>query len=322
MQASFSKSLDNAKNILRKSSLLRKSAQSFLDPYLSLKSIFWEKSFKNVQTLVLTIGFPRSGSSLLGYLLTAHPNMVFADEPIVCSDKLTHSPRDIYQKKRPAVDCLYQANLLEIFNYLLIVDYIRQLASLNKYEPNSFFFSGGRHTRYIHIPNQYQGRFKQLKVIGVKASNDNAKCLSRNNILENLKKRLEENNISLKFIFTVRNPYDIVSRKWYTAIERISAISILCEDNAKIIEQIPPKDIFISKHEDMVNDPRSQLTKLCSFIKAPIPPGYLDDCSSQVVRELHKSRVERDWTKGRNKRKRIAALIEKYDFFSGYDWES
>ena len=28
----------------------------------------------------LTFGFPRSGGSLLGYLLTAHPNIVMADE--------------------------------------------------------------------------------------------------------------------------------------------------------------------------------------------------------------------------------------------------
>ena len=319
MQADFSKSLDNAKNILRKSSLLRKSAQIFLDPYLSLKSIFWEKSFKNIQTLVLTIGFIRSGSSLLGYLLTAHPNMVFADEPIVRSDQLARKPRDIYQKKRPAVDCLYQANLLEIFNYLLIVDYIRQLASLNKGRQNISSFAG-RHTRYINTPNQYQGRFKQLKVIGVKDSHDNVKCLSRDNILEKLKKSLEENNISLKFIFTVRNPYDIVSGPWRT--NAVKLISIFCENNIKILEQIHPKDVFISKHEDMVNDPRAQLIKLCDFLELPAPLDYLDDCASQVVRVLHKSRLKKDWTKGRNQRKKIAELIEKYDFFSGYNWES
>ena len=40
-----------------------------------------EEYFGKLHTMVLTIGFHRSGSSLVGYLLTAHPNIIMAHEP-------------------------------------------------------------------------------------------------------------------------------------------------------------------------------------------------------------------------------------------------
>ena len=47
------------------------------------KKDLWEKSFDDVRVMLLTIGFPGSGSSLVGYFLTAHPRVVIADEPFV-----------------------------------------------------------------------------------------------------------------------------------------------------------------------------------------------------------------------------------------------
>ena len=49
------------------------------------KKDLWEKSFDNVRVMLLTIGFSGSGSSLLGYLLTAHPSMIVADQPAIRS---------------------------------------------------------------------------------------------------------------------------------------------------------------------------------------------------------------------------------------------
>ena len=275
--------------------------------------------------MVLTIGFPRSGSSLLGYLLTAHPSMVVADEPAITTNFVKYSGalKEIDKEIRPRTYNLYEANLTEMFDYILGVDHIRwkQASRFEKKKRRWNCAAKTRIHRYVYIPTQYQGRFKRLKVIGVKYSDINSLVLSEYGILENLKKKLEGKDISLKFIFTVRNPYDIFASGANARRGKMQQhFTTMCECNARILKQVHTRDVFISRHEDMVKGPSSQLTKLCDFLQVPISQGYLEDCSCLVAQELHRSRYEHDWTK--EGKKEIASSIEKYDFFSGYDWES
>ena len=275
--------------------------------------------------MVLTIGFPRSGSSLLGYLLTAHPSMVVADEPTITTNFVKYSGalREIDKEIRPRTYNLYEANLTEMFDYILGVDHIRleQFVKFGKKQREDNRVAKTRKHRYAYIPTQYQGRFKRLKVIGVKYSDINSRILSEDEVLENLKKKLEERDILLKFIFTVRNPYDIFASGANARRGKMQQhFTTMCECNARILKQVHTRDVFISRHEDMVKDPSSQLTKLCDFLQVPISQGYLEDCSCLVAKELHRSRYKHDWTK--EEKKKIASSIEKYDFFSGYDWES
>lgn len=269
---------------------------------------------EDIQTMVLTIGFPRSGSSLLGYLLTAHPNVVMADEP-------------------PNVKALYQVDLPEMVDRILKLDYQRKKNAQKRHITKPTILRGNRQNRYTPVPNQYQGHFKQIKVIGVKRSMRNTQALLQDHILKNLRKALGERGISLKFIFTVRNPYDMFdgvlaptgNKGIKSFLKRSLFLRILfqlhpCELNKRLLKQIDPKDIFISRHEDMVKAPRQSLTKLCNFLQIPILGTYLDDCASRVVKEPHRSRFELDWTK--DQKREVESLIEKYDFLSGYSWES
>ena len=191
--------------------------------------------------------------------------------------------------------------------------------------------------RYILVPNQYQGFFKRLKVIGNKDSEWNLEDF-KVPILKNLRKKLAERDIGLKFIFTVRNPYDIyATMQRYSSLQnrgrspetltvnmqkskvRIHLLN-LCEKNIEILKNSDSQNVFIAKHEDMVVNPYSQLAKICDFLQVPISPDYLDDCASIVSKEVHESRNEYDWTE--NEKHNIASLIKKYDFFSGYDWDT
>ncbi len=297
------------------------------------KKDLWEKSFKDVRVMLLTIGFSGSGSSLLGYLLTAHSNMVIADQPAIRSgEPVALDINDIngISKKEGG---LYSADLNKIFNVILGVDYIRWLAVKEKRENNNILFAQGtRQKRYILVPNQYQGRFEILKVLGIKCSTKTTEYLSSECQLTTLKKRLEERGIRLKFILTVRNPYDMIGNKtgkWNKykdslqkpiTTKAISYVEELSEKSIKILKQIDPQDIFISRHEEMVADPRLQLTKICEFAQVSASPDYLDSCASCVHKEPRKRQSEFDWTS--EQREKVESLIEQYDFLSGYDWES
>ena len=313
--------------------MLRALQKARFDSNMGLPS-FDKTSLENIEVMLLTIGFNRSGSSLLGFLLTAHPNMVIADEPTVRSRlmkrrggliKYYGDLKNINEAKRPKIQILYKADLQEMIDYIISVDHVRwQHGKIEAQQTRSPIasFTVKRDQRYIHVPNQYQGRFKQLKVIGVKLSLLNTIILLEDNILENFKRKLEKSKITLKFIFMVRNPYDIVA-----TIKRIrpdknsySIVMNACERNMRILKQIDTREIFISRHEDMVKEPSEQLTKLCDFLQVPIPTGYLEDCASQIAEECYRSRFEYDWPK--DEKEGVASLIKKYDFFSGYDWDS
>ena len=302
------------------------------------KRDLWKKSFDDVRMMLLTIGFPGSGSSLLGYLLTAHANMAVADEPSInnCKDPVASGINDIDGIDLQDIGCLYSADLNKIFNVVLGLDYVRWLVAKkrkpSKENKTASFARGGRKKRYISISDQYQGCFERLKVLGIKHSKENAKSLSNEDILTTFRKKLEERDIRLKFILTVRNPYDMIGRKTNKktiyknppqkpiTTNAISFVEALSKNNMKILKRVDSSDVFVSKHEEMVADPSLQLTKLCKFAQVSAPPDYLGSCTSYVVREPNRRRFEYHWTS--EQKQKVASLIEQYDFFSGYDWES
>ena len=274
----------------------------------SRERIELENSSKDIQIMLLIIGFPRSGSSLLGYLLTAHPNMVVADEAL-----------------HPKQDVRIYSSLDEIFNQILEHDYNMRLRShvWSKLKKSLFNVISTKHRieSYVLIHNQYQGRCEHLKVIGNKGSHvSHVNVQNRStNTLKILKKNLKEKNIVLKWIFTVRNPYDMYSTMLRYHHPRNELIEI-CVRNKEFLEQIDSQDIFYARHEDMIANPRSQLAKICDFLQVSASPDYLDDCAFVVDKEPHKSRLKHDWTK--EEKQTIESLIEKYDCFSKYSWDT
>ena len=292
----------------------------------ALGSIYYRNAFKDIRTMVLTIGFSTSGSSLIGYLLTAHPNIVFADE-IQHPHKLFH-----FKNAGEYLCSVYNGTLNKLFYAILNTDRLRYQDKISSYslhnrvpQKSRVIRGKNRDKRYILVPNQYQGRFERLKVIGVKASQMNSIVLLRNNTLVNLKKKLKERGIKLKFLFTVRNPYDMAVRTRISCRNQteewvVRDFEDRCKTQEKILKRINPQDIFVNRHEDMCKDPRRQLTRLCDFLQVPIPADYIEDCGSTVVQEPHKSRLDIDWSP--KLKQTVALMNEKYDFFSNYNWEN
>ncbi len=296
--------------------------------------------FKDVHTMVLVSFFPGSGSSLLGYLLTAHPNMVVAHEP----DRQEGSLYD-------------EVSVPVLLNHLLSTDKIRleDAAKIQSFETRkkaSNLYNLARRTyseqeRYIYVPNQWQARYESPEVMGVKNSLPLAESLLAEERLRKLRKNLEKAGIRrLKFIFTVRNPYDMVATNvlYWAGNKRVRMVTeddvnkmldyqikvsfpAMCEKGKKLFKLIKPKsilnqatDILINKHEDLVASPAEQLSKLCEFLKVPALPDYLNDCASVVDKYPNQSRHELNWFN--LQKKKVAELIDKYHFLSGYSWDS
>ncbi len=296
--------------------------------------------FNDIHTMALVSYFPRSGSSLLGYLLTAHPNMIVANEPAQPGERL-------YEK----------VPFMVLLNYILYMDRVRyedaeKIRSLRTLEEalgsnNAVKRFYDQQERYIFVPNQWQARCESLKVIGVKNSLPLAESLSAEGVLQKLKENLKRFKIRrLRFIFTVRNPYDMITTDvvYWARNKRLRVVTqddvdmmldykikisfpMMCRKGERLFKLMQPTstlnkatDILINKHEDLIAAPAVQLTKLCKFLKLSCPPDYLKDCASVVRSKTNKSRHELHWSD--EQKEEVKKIIEKYDFFSGYDWDT
>ena len=285
-----------------------------------------KKYFANLHTMVLTIGFPRSGSSLIGYLLTAHPNIIMAHEP---------PEKDLYK-----ID-----DAMLLLNYILYIDQMRfNIAKeaqnfgeqcptpSNSVKKRTFYAKN----RYVYVPNQYQNHCKSLEVIGIKKSLRATRQLNTTNVLERFKMNIKRQKMSLKFIFTVRNPYDIIitnimnwagkkditDKNYLQKIieDHIQGLSAMSADNLALLNKINAQDVFMNRHEDIIASPSEQLAKLCRFLGVETTEGYLNDCAAVVHEKPRQSRYELDWTE--EDKEKVAKIIEQYDFLSHYSWSS
>ena len=286
--------------------------------------------FNNIHTMALVSFFPRSGSSLLGYLLTAHCHAVIANEPAKEGESL-------YGK----------VPLKTLLNYILYIDKMRyreaeQVRRAAISEKSMSDNTGGRaysqRTRYVFVPNQWQACCELLQVIGVKNSLPLAETLLAENVLQKFKEKLKEANIFLKFIFTVRNPYDMIATDvmYWANNKRLRTVTEsdihkildykvkvsfadMCIAASKLLKLMKPQNIFLSKHEDMIANPVVQLKRLCDFLNISALPDYLNDCASVLHTKPNKSRYELEWSA--EQKEAIEEIINKYDFFAGYGWD-
>lgn len=144
-----------------------------------LRSRANSKLFHNIETFTMFVGYPRSGHSLIGSLLDAHPNILIAHE--LHALKLIRAGFDKNQ--------LFQ----------LLMENSQTMAA-----------KGRRHSGYSYeVSNQWQGRFSTLKVIGDKKGASSAMQLRTSpGLFDFLKATLD---LEVKLIHVIRNPYDVLT---------------------------------------------------------------------------------------------------------------
>ncbi len=251
----------------------------------------YEKDINSIERYCMFIGYPRSGHSLVGSLLDAHPNIVIAHE----LDALRYVEGGFNRK--------------QLF-YLLLE------------KSRHFTETGRKWTGYTYVvPNQWNGRYSELKVIGDKKGGLSSRRLSGNlELLQDLKETIE---VDLKMTHVIRNPYDCIStmskRSGQSLADRIERYFFLCKTVACMREKMNEEDWFDIKHELLIEDPEYWLTKLCHFLGQEPTDDYLRDCASIIYKSPHKSRTESTWAPGLINRVEIE--IEKYPFLHGYTFE-
>jgi len=258
----------------------------------ALGSLVNRKSFASVETLCLFIGYPRSGHSLIGALLDAHPNAIIADE----LDALKY------------VHAGFSRNQL----FYLLLRGSRRSAS-----------AGRQRTGYsYHVPGQWQGRFEELRVIGDKMGHASAIRLGAfPSLFDTLANGF---NVEIKFLHVMRNPYDIISTMALRTKLSLASSCDLFFSCAEAVQQIKQRSadsaVHDVRHEDFVTNPKYALKAICAFLNLKEDDDYLDACARIVYQMPHKSRQRISWTP--NLIDSVKDRISKFPFLSDYSFDN
>lgn len=248
------------------------------------------------------IGYPRSGHSLTGALLDAHPQVCLSHE--LDAFKLLRS-------EQPSREALFEQ----------IIANARAYAA-----------AGAQNQGYNYrIEGLWQGDWTQLRVIGDKCgSHTTMELLAQPELLKQAEEVLQ---LPLKFVHVIRNPYDVVTTSIRRSLERNPRLKLARLRRRKIdkffrhaefIQQLRSSgqiDYIDVYHERFVAEPQAELARICAFLGLEADADYLEKATRIVFPTSQQSRQKVDWwTRWRRWRfqRRMAAI----PFFAYYTFEN
>ena len=260
--------------------------------------VLFKKHFRNIHTYCMFIGYPRSGHSLIGALIDAHPNAIIGME------------RDTLG----LIEMKYKKNQII---YLIIKNSIQ----FSKEQNNCW-------TGYSYkIPGGYQGEYTDLLVIGDKKGGKSTERIGNNPSL--LSKFFSVIKYPVKILHIVRNPFDIIStmykRNLAEGVEldrdllkfKIDMFFRKAEINRQLLED-PELNILTVYHESLIKNPQKELSRIFLFLGLKEEKEYLKECISIIYKEPHLSRHEIFWPE--NLKQQVYKKLKNYSFLKEYEF--
>jgi len=256
------------------------------------------ETYADLHAFCLFIGYPKSGHSLVGALLDAHPDVVIA--------------RALNPLALIAVDGLPREQVFE----RLIANSRDQAAR------------GRKQNRYRYsVEGQWQGRSRTLRVLGDKFSDRTTKRIRRTEGV--LNRFARDVGLPLRLIHVVRNPFDMVARIAKSKVKegtedqkraRATAfVGRLAETNDAVI-RAGDYPVLTLRHELLVEQPARELLRTCEFLGVEAEPDWLSACAAIVFPAPQRTRDQLEWSE-----QQIAAVdevIARHSFFDGYRFAS
>jgi hypothetical protein len=250
------------------------------------------RAFAGVEKYCFFVGYARSGHSLVGSLLNAHSEMVISQE----------------LNALRFVDHGFRRN--QVFSLILLRD-------------EHFAWRGRRSTGYDYtVPNQFQGSFTRLRVIGDKNGAASSQRLHKEPALLGRLQRMMQ--VPMRVLHVTRNPFDNIARMVVVEKSNLAdmteAYSTLCKSVDETREHLSADEFLDVRYEEFLGSPSASLASICKFLGVEADEGYLADCASIVQPSGKKARHLVEWTD--EDRDKVSRLIDLYPVFRGYSFES
>jgi hypothetical protein len=261
------------------------------------KNLQQPELFRDVQTFCMFIGHTKSGSSLLGSLLDAHPDIILADE----ADAL-HYVAAGFRKE-------------QIFHILLKGSHreaMKGRVTARRLDPYS-----------LAVPDQWQGKYRMLKVVGDSKAGPSVRRLSQApELLHKVQKVM--NGVNTRFIHVIRNPYDPISvmmvrgkRTFENAVEHYFDY---CDTLIALRQQLNSSNLIAVRYEQFIQQPERRLGDVCRFLGVETGDDYLRACATILHQSPERSRDIVTWPS--EWIDVVQERIEQVDFLAGYSYQN
>lgn len=246
---------------------------------------------EHLQKYCCFVGYPRSGHSLIGAMLTAHPDAMVSHE-------------------------------LDALQYVAAGCSRRQLFQLIRARDLWFAEREGQWTQYKYaVPGQWQGRIRSLRVIGDKKGGLTSEKFSRR---PELVDKLEATvGLPVHYVHIVRNPYDNISTMARRArssvgeqVERYFRMVAACD---AVRGRTEPTRWFDGSHEELIAAPEPLLERLASFLGLTPEPDWIEACAGVVFDSPSRSRDKIEWPD--SVRREVAARAADQPQLAGYSFK-
>lgn len=241
---------------------------------------FTRKRWKDVTTVALFVGYPRTGASMVGALLDAHPDMAFAQDFNLISANAAGFSRD------------------QIF--ALMLRNSRQFAETGAKGKGHVLGS-----KYDYaVPSQWQGRYRKLTVVGDKQAPAATKHLTSDpGVATKLARDLR---CRVRMIHMIRNPFDCINGIYrlkgnrrgpgrHPDIRHTIQYFFRLVDAVHQFHREYHADILDVRLEELIAGPVESLRRICEFLGVSASEDYLKDCAS-IVFPAPQSVADMKWT--------------------------
>lgn len=249
--------------------------------------------FARLDTVCIFVGAVKSGGTLLGSMIDAHPDAVIADE----------------------VDVLDHLSLGFGRDELLYVLWRNARREALKGRVTARRLGGYS----LAIPGQWQGRQRVVRVIGESRAGPTTRVLGQDR--DNLG-RLREfaHPARLRFIHVVRNPLDPIGAMVLRGGRRPDEA---CEDYAaqaarveRLRSWLEPEEMLTVHYERLLEEPDVVLSRIIEYLGLEHIPGHLAACVRLIETDRPGERSFHDWT--RSELDRVRRLVQSHAFLAPY----
>ena len=296
-------------------------------PLLKGAQVVDQSVANGVKTFLMFIGYPRSGHSIVGSCIDAHPDAIVAHEFNLMAKLM-----------QPAVLQFYR-NRTVLFNYIYQNSFKQSL--LGWRSPEQTLDKKG-YSLTISSNHSWQGKFQQLRLIGDKSGGLTAHSYrdSPQSFISAYNELSKIVQVPIKVLHVVRNPYDIIATKLsYRLSERrgkkgnfsaqrpvtnprqiMQAVKSL-EAEVKAVQgsiDALKLETLELHYVDFILETISTMVKICNFLNLKCSKRYLQMCDNVAYNKPSKSRDQVVWTK--TSRQYVDQLIKDYSFFKRYSF--
>lgn len=250
----------------------------------------------NLKYFCMFIGYPYSGHSLVGSIIDAHPNAVISHE--------LHIGR-LVKKGYPKE---------KIFSMIILnsISFARHERTWNSYS--------------YAIPDEWNGRFAEIKVIGDKKGGGSTKFFSKKaEIFDIVDSGF---GVPVKYVHVMRNPFDIIAtlykKRKVSSPDKMGQMIEKCLQHIGKVEAIRLKvspehwqDIY---HESLLSFPEGTISELFRFFGLETPSGFVENCMKLLYKNPHRSRFDIDWKE--DEIAYVSAKLQGYERFAAYTFDS